>query len=97
MEMQGRMGEMTGDRVEQRLARALLRLARQAGRPTRDGVEFDFPITRQELAEMAGSTLHTVSRTLAAWDQQGVTGSGRRRLTIRDSRALAALAETPHD
>ena len=96
MEMHGRVNELSGDRVEQRLARALMRLARQAGRPTRDGFEFDFPITRQELAEMAGSTLHTVSRTLAAWDQQGITGSGRRRLTIRDRRALEALAETPH-
>lgn len=93
MDLQSRMGEMTGERVEQRIARTLLRLMETAGRTTDDGVEIDFPITRQDLAEMAGSTLHTVSRTLAAMDQRGVTGSGRRRIIVRDPRALAHLAE----
>ena len=41
-------------RVEQRLARTLLRLMEKAGRPTAAGIEIDFPITRQDLAEMAG-------------------------------------------
>lgn len=93
MDLQSRMGEMTGERVEQRIARTLLRLMEKAGRPTSDGIEIDFPITRQDLAEMAGSTLHTVSRTLAALDQRGVTGSARRRIIVRDPRALGQLAE----
>ncbi|MBX9460523.1 MAG: Crp/Fnr family transcriptional regulator [Brevundimonas sp.] len=97
MDLQSRMGELTSERVEQRLARALLRLAEKAGRPTAAGIEIDFPITRQDLAEMAGSTLHTVSRTLAALDQRGVTGSARRRIVVRDPRALAHLAETGLD
>ena len=92
MDLQGRIGELTGERVEQRIARALLRLMQKAGRPTDDGVEIDFPITRQDLAEMTGSTLHTVSRTLAALDQRGVTGSARRRVIVRDPRALENLA-----
>lgn len=95
MDLQSRMGEMTGERVEQRIARTLLRLMEKAGRPTGAGaeIEIDFPITRQDLAEMAGSTLHTVSRTLAALDQRGVTGSARRRIIVRDPRALSQLAE----
>lgn len=97
MDLQSRMGELTGERVEQRLARTLLRLMEKAGRPTAAGIEIDFPITRQDLAEMAGSTLHTVSRTLAALDQRGVTGSARRRIIVRDPRALTHLAETGLD
>jgi len=93
MDLQSRMGELTGERVEQRIARTLLRLMEKAGRPTGAGIEIDFPITRQDLAEMAGSTLHTVSRTLAALDQRGVTGSARRRIIVRDPRALSHLAE----
>lgn len=93
MDLQSRMGELTGERVEQRIARTLLRLMEKAGRPTGGGIEIDFPITRQDLAEMAGSTLHTVSRTLAALDQRGVTGSARRRIVVRDPRALTQLAE----
>lgn len=94
-ELQSRVGELTVARVEQRIARAVLRLARQAGRPTPEGLEIDFPITRQELAEMAGTTLHTVSRTLSAWDQHGLTGSSRRRIVVRDLAGLDAIAETP--
>src|SRR5690606_30561978 len=48
MDLQGRIGELTGERVEQRIARTLLRLMRKAGRQTGDGVEIDFPITRQD-------------------------------------------------
>lgn len=92
-ELQDRVGEMAGEKVEQRIARTLLRLVQQAGRRTSEGVEIDFPITRQELAEMAGSTLHTVSRTLAAWDERGVTGSARRRIVVRKLSALVDMAE----
>lgn len=93
LDLQSRVGEMAGERVEQRLARTLLRLTCQAGRKTDDGIEIDFPITRQDLAEMSGSTLHTVSRTLAAWDARGVTESSRRHIVVRDPGALTALAQ----
>ncbi|MDO1559529.1 Crp/Fnr family transcriptional regulator [Brevundimonas sp. 2R-24] len=92
-DLQNRISELSTERVEQRIARAVLRLAEQAGRPTPQGTEIDFPITRQELAEMTGSTLHTVSRTLAAWDQAGVTASARRRVIVRDRAALQAMAD----
>ena len=93
-DLQSRVGEMTTERVEQRIAKAILRLARQAGRPVTGGVEIDFPITRQDLAEMTGSTLHTVSRTLAAWDQSGVTASRRRGVIVRDLAELERLANS---
>lgn len=95
MELQARVGELTADRVERRIARALLRLARQAGRRTEAGIEIDFPVTRQDLAEMSGSTLHTVSRTLSGWDQAGITGSTRRHIVIRRPPALLAMADGP--
>ena len=79
--------------VEQRSARALVRLVRQAGRKVPEGVEIDFPITRQELAEMSGSTLHTVSRTLSAWEHKGVLESTRRHIVVCKPHALVAMAE----
>lgn len=92
-ELQSRVGELSGERVEQRIARALVRLIQQAGRQTPEGVEIDFPISRQELAEMTGSTLHTVSRTLAAWDDAHITASSRRHIVVVKPRALLAMAE----
>ena len=52
-----RVIEMTTEEVERRIARALLRLVKQAGRKVESGIEIDFPISRQDAAEMTGTTL----------------------------------------
>lgn len=88
-----RVVEMSTQQVERRIAHALLRLAQQAGRKIEHGIEIDFPISRQDVAEMTGTTLHTVSRTLSAWEQQGLVESGRQRIAIRDPHRLFMLAE----
>jgi CRP/FNR family transcriptional regulator, nitrogen oxide reductase regulator len=84
-----------GERVERRLARALLRLVRQAGRREEGGaVRIDFPITRQDLAEITGTTLHTASRVLSGWEQAGILEGGRRqRIVVRDPQALVRIAK----
>ena len=73
-----RLREVAAARVEQRIARALLRLIRQSGRRTEQGIQIEFPITRQDIAEMTSTTLYTVSRTLSAWEQAGLLTGGRR-------------------
>jgi len=88
-----RVIEMSTEQVEQRIAHALLRLAKQAGRKVEDGIEIAFPISRQDVAEMTGTTLHTVSRTLSGWEQNGLVESGRQRIVIRDAHRLFLLAE----
>ena len=87
-----RLREVTAAHVEQRIARALLRLIRQAGRRTEQGVQIKFPITRQDIAEMTSTTLYTVSRTLRAWEHAGVLTGGRRRIVVVDPHALVRLA-----
>jgi CRP-like cAMP-binding protein len=90
-----RVVEMSTQQVERRVAHALLRLAKQAGRRIEHGVQIDFPISRQDVAEMTGTTLHTVSRILSAWEQQGLIESGRQRIVLRDPHKLFTLAEDP--
>lgn len=90
---QTRIIEMSHEQVEQRIAHTLLRLAKQAGRQSDEGVEIDFPISRQDIAEMTGTTLHTVSRVLSAWEQQGLVGGGRQRVVLRNPQKLGRLAE----
>jgi CRP/FNR family transcriptional regulator, nitrogen oxide reductase regulator len=92
-----RVIEMTTEEVERRVAHALLRLAKQAGRKLEGGVEIDFPISRQDVAEMTGTTLHTVSRILSAWEQQGLVESGRQRIVLRDPHRLFGIAENASD
>ena len=92
-EIQERFRELATQRVAQRLARALLRLVRQAGRRTAEGVEIDLPLSRQDLAEMTGTTLYTVSRTLSAWESAGVVAVGRERVVVVHPHRLVEIAE----
>jgi CRP/FNR family transcriptional regulator, nitrogen oxide reductase regulator len=92
-EAQTRIAEMSTEQVERRIAHALLRLANQAGRKVGRGVKIDFPISRQDIAEMTGTTLHTVSRTLSLWEQQGMVESARQSVVLTDPHRLFALAE----
>jgi CRP-like cAMP-binding protein len=92
-EFQDRIRELSTERVERRIARALLRLAHQSGRKVEEGVLIDLPLSRQDLAEMTGTTLFTVSRTLSQWESQGLVVTGRERVTIRFPHGLVAIAE----
>lgn len=94
-ELQARLRELATSRVDTRLARLLQRLWVETGRPTAEGVELESALSREELAHMTGTTLFTVSRTLGAWQRQGVLTLGRRRIVIRDHHKLADLAEEP--
>lgn len=89
-----RVRELSTERVSQRLAHTLLRLMRQVGEPTPDGVLIAHPLTRQELADLTGTTLYTVSRTLSRWQADGVLEASARRLLVRSPRKLEALAGT---
>ena len=89
-----RVQELTTARVGQRLAHALLRLSRQCGQPGPEGVLITQPLTRQELADLTGATLYTVSRTLAKWESQGLLESRRRLLLLKSPKTLEELAAT---
>jgi uncharacterized protein involved in response to NO len=92
-EQQTKVREIATERVERRIAHVLLRLARQAGRRIETGVEIEFPITRQDIAEMTAATLFTVSRVMREWEQAGLVEGGRQRIVVRDSQALVRIAE----
>jgi CRP-like cAMP-binding protein len=93
VELQDRYRELATERVERRIARVLLRLVRQLGRRTDEGILIDIPLSRQDLAEMTGTTLYTVSRILSHWEQQGLVITGRERVTLCKSHELVVIAE----
>jgi len=90
-EMQARYRELATERVAQRIARALLRLAAQSGQRAEDGIELEF--SRQDLAEMSGSTLYTVSRVLSDWERKQLVETGRERVRIVQPHSLVRIAE----
>jgi CRP-like cAMP-binding protein len=91
-EIQERYGELATKRVDQRIGLALLRLAAQSG--SRDaGSGITLPFSRRDLAEMAGTTLYTVSRCLSDWQKRGIIDTGRGRVTLLAPHELVRIAE----
>ena len=92
-EFQNSVRDLSTKRVNQRIAGAVLRLTRQTGRKVDAGVLIDLPLSRQDLAEMTGTTLYTVSRVLSEWESQGLVSSTRKQVTILYPHGLVQIAE----
>lgn len=92
-EFQSRIRELSTQRAERRIARAVLRLAQQSGQKTEQGILIDLPLSRQDLAEMTGTTLYTVSRFLKQWEAQGLVLSKREKVIITHPHGLVQIAE----
>jgi len=95
--MQNRTRELATQRAERRIAHALMRLACQSGGSTPAGTAIPFPLRRKDVADVAGTTLHTASRILTGWEKEGLVFSQRRRLTIRNTSELLRIAEEATD
>jgi CRP-like cAMP-binding protein len=81
-ELEERFREFAGERVPRRMALTLMRLSVSIGKRGVEGVEV--MITREELAQMTGTTIFTVSRTLSKWTDLGMIGSRREGVVIVD-------------
>ena len=84
---QGRLRDLAGERVEQRLARTLLMLSGKLG-PA-------LPFTRQEIADMAGTTTETAIRVMSRLKDRGIIRSVRGRTLVVDEEKLRLLSEGP--
>ncbi|MEP3277407.1 MAG: Crp/Fnr family transcriptional regulator [Stappiaceae bacterium] len=91
-ETQERVMEMATAKVEQRVANVIVKLANQTGRKTDEGILIDFPISRQDISEMTGTTLHTVSRLMSGWEHAGWVKSGRQKITLVEGHKLMMVA-----
>jgi CRP-like cAMP-binding protein len=90
-ELENRFCEVATERVGPRVALQILRLLKSIGRPVNGGVEIG--LTREELGQMTGTTLFTVSRLLSAWEARGVVKPCREAVAICDVESLRALAQ----
>ncbi len=86
VELEQRFREIATEKVAARLSFALTRLAEKIGVPVAGGVEVY--LSREELAQMIGTTLFTVSRILCQWGDEGFIAPRRHGVTIYDSARL---------
>lgn len=88
--LEGRWRELATERVPLRLAHTLLRLLGQVGRPVEGGTLVG--LSRDELAQLSGTTLFTVSRLLGEWQALGLVVPRREAVLVTDASGLVAFA-----
>lgn len=88
-DIQTRYIELISEPVDQRIARALLRMAKQ-----RDAIPAGtLELSRQDLADLTGTTVYTVSRTLSCWVRNGWIKPGREKITLVNADCLTVISE----
>jgi CRP/FNR family transcriptional regulator, nitrogen oxide reductase regulator len=92
VELTNRLAQLSGTRVEPRFARLFLKLADQMGRHERGGIFIPLPLSRQELADMTGTTIETGIRIMSRWGKEDVVRTEKDGFVILDRRTLDATA-----
>jgi CRP/FNR family transcriptional regulator len=82
------------ERVEQRIARTLLKLGETAGSEVPDGRVIEMPLTRQDVADMTGTTVETAIRVMSRLRRAGLIRTRRGKVVLVDLDALLQIAET---
>jgi CRP-like cAMP-binding protein len=91
VELTNRLAELTGGRVEPRFARLFLKLADQMGRPAAAGTFIPLPLSRQELADLTGTTIETCIRIMSRWGKDGLVRTEKEGFLVIDREALERL------
>jgi CRP-like cAMP-binding protein len=92
-EAQDTIKSMALERVERRIARILLKLAATTGSSSEEGIVIQMPLTRQDIAEMAGTTVETAIRTMSKFRKRGLVQTKRGRVIILEPHQLVRIAE----
>ncbi len=79
------------ERVESRISSLLLKLAEKTGKKTATGeTEIDMKLTKQDIAEMVGTTVETSIRVMSRLTKAGLIKNTGGRIIIRDRKGLLA-------
>jgi CRP-like cAMP-binding protein len=94
VELTRRIPEVAGTRVETRFAHLFLKLADKLGRARGDGVFVPMALSRQELADLTGTTVETCIRLMSRWGKEGTLRTEADGFLLIDRAALEALARS---
>jgi len=92
VELTNRLTELSGGRVEGRLARFFLKLATDMGQPRPDGTFIPLVLSRQELADMIGTTIETSIRIMSRWGKENLIRTEKDGFLVADRMALETIA-----
>ena len=92
VELTNRLTELSGGRIEARLARFFLKLAADMGRQQPDGTFIPLALSRQELADMTGTTIETSIRIMSRWGKENLIRTEKDGFLVADRMALETIA-----
>jgi CRP/FNR family transcriptional regulator len=92
VDLTNRLADLAGGRIEARFARLFLKLADQLGRPERGTTFIPLTLSRQDLADLIGTTIETAIRIMSRWNKDDVVRTEREGFVIVDRPALEALS-----
>ena len=92
VELTNRLSELSGGRVEARLARFFLKLATNMGKHGPDGTFIPLALSRQELADMIGTTIETSIRIMSRWGKQDLLRTEKDGFMVVNRQALEEIA-----
>jgi CRP/FNR family transcriptional regulator len=92
VELTNRLTELSGGRIEARLARFFLKLAADVGQPRPDGTFIGLVLSRQELADMIGTTIETAIRVMSRWGKDDIVRTEKDGFLVVKRDALETLA-----
>src|SRR5688572_15065681 len=88
VELTNRLAQLSGTRIEPRFARLFLKLAGEMGKPERGGIFVPLALSRQELADMTGTTIETAIRIMSRWGKEDVVRTEKDGFVILDRKIL---------
>ncbi len=89
-----RLAVLTGGRIEARFARLFLKFAEELGREEVGGIYVPLQLSRQELADLLGTTIETCIRTMSRWNKEDIVATMEDGFVIRNRALLEELAGT---
>lgn len=96
-EAQNRLREISTQSVERRVAHTVIRLVRQFGKLGPLGTTIALPLRRKDIADIAGTTLYSVSRALTGWEKQGILVTQGQVITVARLADLRAAADAARE
>ena len=93
VELTNRLAQLSGARIEPRFARLFLKLAKEMGQQDRGGTFVPLALSRQELADMTGTTIETAIRIMSRWGKDEIVRTEKDGFVLLDRRALEEAAE----
>ena len=88
LELTQRLAEVAGSRVEARFAHLFLKLADRMGRPAHGEVLIPMALSRQDLADLTGTTIETCIRLMSRWGKEGLVRTEKEGFVLADRAAL---------